>query len=87
MLLHFVESYVYHHTNLLIHQIPHKEACLHVQLTHHQRRCQLVKTNKIIDVYPQIIIDIPKVSLNPIQLEYLSRTGKFAFMFCSYLYH
>ena len=75
-LVHYVKTYLYHHTNLLIRQIRYKEACLHVKLIRHQRRYQSVKTRKLIDVYPQIIVDIPKVSLNSIQLEYLSHTGK-----------
>jgi hypothetical protein len=87
MLIHFVKTYVYHHTNLLIRQIRYKESCLHVKLIRHQRRCQSVKTNKIIDVYPQIIVDIPKVSLNSIQLEYLSRTGGFELLFHCYRCH
>jgi len=79
MFMHFVKTYVYHHTKLLIHQIRYKESCLHVKLLRHQNRRRLhqtVETNKMIDVYPQIIVDVPKVSLNRIQLEYLSRTGK-----------
>ena len=70
MFMHFVETYVYHHTNILMCQIRYKESCLHVKLTrHHRRHRQSLTTNKIIDVYPQIIVDVPKVSLNRIQLE------------------
>ena len=65
-----------------IRQIRYKESCLHVKLIrHHRRRRQSLATNRIIDVYPQIIVDVPKISLNRIQLEYLSHTGKFKILF------
>ncbi|CAF1531351.1 unnamed protein product, partial [Adineta steineri] len=74
IVLHFLKSYFNHHTNLLIRQIRYKESCLHVKLSSHHRRHSRLK-KKTIDVYPQIIVDIPKVSLNRIQLDYLSRNG------------
>jgi len=44
----------------LIHQIRYKESCLHVKLLrrHHH---QLLSTQKNIDVYPEIIIDVTKI--------------------------
>jgi hypothetical protein len=76
MFMYFVKTFVYHYTNRSIHQIRYKGSCLHVKLVRHQRhRRQPLATSKIIDVYPQIIVDVPKVSLNRIQLEYLSHTG------------
>jgi len=88
-LIHLIQTYVYHYTNILLHQIRYKESCLHVKLIRHHRRCcrrrhhhqSSTTASKMIDVYPQIIVDVPKVSLNPIQLEYLSRTGKFKLLF------
>jgi hypothetical protein len=74
MLIHCVKTYVHHHTNMLIREIRYKESCCHVKLLRHYRR-QSLRRKKIIDVYPQIIVDVPKISLNPIQLDYLSRTG------------
>jgi hypothetical protein len=76
-LVHFVKIYVYHHTKLLIHEIRYKESCCYVRLLRHHRhrRQSLVPTNTI-DVYPQIIVDVQKVSLNQNQLNYLSYTGK-----------
>jgi hypothetical protein len=33
-----------------------------------------------LNVYPQIIVDVPKVSLNQSELDYLSRTGQLRFL-------
>ncbi len=80
MLMHFVKIYVYHHTKLLTHRIRYKESCFHVKLIRlHRRRRQSSTSSKTIDVYPQIIVDVPKVSLNLNQLDYLSCTGKLQF--------
>jgi hypothetical protein len=75
-LMHVVKIYVYHHTKLLLRQIRYKESCFHVKLLRHHRRHKSRSTSKTIDVYPQIIIDVPKVTLNQSQLDYLSRTGQ-----------
>ena len=75
-IMHFVKIYVYQHTKLFIRQIRYKESCLHVKLLRHQRRRQSRVAQKIIDVYPQIIVDVPNISLNRNQLDYLSRTGE-----------
>ncbi len=76
-LMYFVKIYVYHHTKLLLRQIHYKESCFHEKLLrHHHRRRQSLASSKAIDVYPQIIVDIPKFSLNHTQLDYLSLTGK-----------
>ena len=74
MLIHFVKTYIYHYTKKWIHQIRYKESCLHRKLLRHSHG-QLSATRELINVYPQIIIDVPKVSLNSNQLDYLSRTG------------
>jgi hypothetical protein len=76
-LIYFVKIYIYHHTKLLIRQIRYKESCFHVKLIrHNHRRHPSFTLSNTIDVYPRIIVDVPKVSLNQNQLDYLSRTGK-----------
>ncbi len=89
MLTHLVKNYVYHHTKILMRKIRYKEYCLHVKLVHRRPPPphQSSPTKRIIDVYPQIIVDVAKVSLNQIQLNYLSHTGKFEYFFNSYLCH
>jgi len=72
IMIHFVEMYVYHHTKILMREIRYKESRLHFKLRRHHQ----LLTKKIISVYPQIIVDLPKVTLNRVQLDYLSRTGK-----------
>jgi hypothetical protein len=74
--MHFVKIYVYHHTKLLLRQIRYKESCFRVRLLRYHRRRRSLAPSKTIDVYPQIIVDVPKVSLNSNQLDYLSRTGQ-----------
>jgi len=75
MFMHIIQTYLYHNTNILICQVRYKESCLHMKLLRNSRQ-QRLSTQKNIDVYPQIIVDIPKVSLNSMQLNYLSHTGK-----------
>jgi hypothetical protein len=78
-LMYFVKIYVYHHTKLLLRQIRYKESCFHVKLVrHHLHRHHSFALSNTADVYPQIIVDVPKVSLNRNELDYLSRTGKLA---------
>jgi len=74
-LMYFVKIYVYHHTKLWLRQLRYKESCFRVKLLRHHRRHEFRSPNKTFDVYPQIIIDVTKVSLEPNQLDYLSRTG------------
>ncbi|CAF5171748.1 unnamed protein product, partial [Rotaria magnacalcarata] len=69
-----LKCYLSHYTNRLIRQIRYKEACVHVKLLRQHRRHFLSK-QQIVDVYPQIIVDVPKISLNRIQLDYLSKSG------------
>jgi len=76
-LMCFVKIYVYHHIQLLLRQIRYKESCSHVKLLRHHQRHQTRSSNKTnINVYPQIIVDIPKAKLNQSQLNYLSLTGQ-----------
>jgi hypothetical protein len=60
----------------LLRQIRYKESCSHVKLLRHRRCHKSRSPSKTIDVYPQIIVDVPKVKLNQSQLDYLSRTGQ-----------
>jgi len=81
-LMHLIKTYVYHHANILIRQIRYKESCLHVKLSRQYHR-RLLSTQKNIAVYPQIIVDVPKVPLNRTQLDYLSCNGKSKILFNS----
>jgi len=79
ILMYCVQLYFNHYTNRLIRQIRYKESCLHAKLLRHSRRHLL--TSKAKDyVYPQILVDVPKPSLNQIQLDYLSRNGKLKYL-------
>ncbi len=60
----------------MLRQICYKESCFHAKLLHHHRRHKSRSASKTIDVYPQIIVDVPKVTLNQSQLDYLLRTGQ-----------
>ena len=75
ILMTLLKCYLSHHTNRLIRQIRYKESCVHVKLVRQHRR-HLLSKQQIVDVYPQIIVDVPKVSLNRLQLDYLSQSGK-----------
>ncbi len=76
-IMYFVKIYVHHHTQMLSHQIRYNESCFHVKLLHHHRRYKSRSESKTMDdVYPQIIVDVPKVQLNQSQLDYLSHTGQ-----------
>jgi hypothetical protein len=81
-LMYFVKIYVYHHTKLLLRQIRYKESCFHVKLQrYHRRRPHPSFTpSNTVDVYPQIIVDVPKVSLNPYQLNHLLCTDQSYFL-------
>ncbi|CAM4916389.1 unnamed protein product [Rotaria socialis] len=68
-----LKCYLSHFANRLIRQIRYNEACVHVKLVRQHRR-HLLSKQQIVDVYPQIIVDVPKISLNRIQLDYLSKS-------------
>jgi hypothetical protein len=59
----------------MLRQVRYKESWFHVKLQR-RRRCSSPSSNTI-DVYPQIIIDVPRVLLSKNQLNYLSCTGNF----------
>ncbi|CAF5107405.1 unnamed protein product, partial [Rotaria magnacalcarata] len=69
-----LKCYLSHYTNRLIRQIRYKEACVHVKLVRRHHR-HLLSKQQIVDAYPQIIVDVPKISLNRIQLDYLSKSA------------
>jgi hypothetical protein len=75
ILMDLVISYLHHHTNSLIRHIRFQESRLHDKLIR-QRRRHLLTKKKIIDVYPQTIVDVPRVSMSLMQLNYLSCNGK-----------
>jgi hypothetical protein len=79
-LMDFVKIYVHHHTKLLLHQIRYKESYFRVKLLRHHQRYRSQSRSNTIDVYPQIIVDVSKVTLNQNQLDYLSRTGQLHFL-------
>ncbi|CAF5083083.1 unnamed protein product, partial [Rotaria magnacalcarata] len=56
-----LKCYLNHYTNRLIVR---------------QHRRHLLSKQQTVNVYPQIIVDVPKISLNRIQLDYLSKSGK-----------
>ena len=75
MLIDVLRSYLTHHTYRLLCRIRYTESCFRTKLLRlHHSHSSKVKTT--IDVYPQVIIDTPKVLLNRQQLDYLSHTGK-----------
>ena len=74
MLITLVKTYLNHHTNKLIRKIRYKEACLYANLLRQHCRHSLSK-REAIGVYPQIIVDVSRVSLNCLQLDYLPRNG------------
>ena len=78
-LIYYVKIYVHQHIKLFLRQVRYKESCCHMKLVRQHRRChrQPRRFNSILDAYPQITINVPNVSLNPQQLDYLSRTGEF----------
>lgn len=47
--MHFIKTYLYHNTNLLIRQVRFKESCLHVKLLR-KYHCQRLSTYQNIDV-------------------------------------
>jgi hypothetical protein len=76
-IMYFVKIYVHHNTQMLLRQIRYNESCFHVKLQRHHRRYKSSRSKtKTMDVYPQIIVDVPKVQLNQSQLDYLSHTGQ-----------
>jgi hypothetical protein len=78
-LMHYLKTYLYYHTKLLLSHIRYKESRFHVKFLRKQRRHRYLISTKAIGVYPQIIVDVPNVSLNSNQLDFLSRTGQLHF--------
>ena len=88
--LYLVQSYFNHYTNKRLRQIRYKETCFHVTLTRHSRRHHRHRQHRslseenMINVYPRVIVDVPKISLNRAQLDYLSHKGRSAIVFNSF---
>jgi DNA gyrase/topoisomerase IV subunit B len=76
ILLYVINLYFNQQTTKFIRKIRYQESCLHAKLVRHHRR-DLSSIKKTADVYPQTIVDVTNLSLNRIQLDYLSRNGKF----------
>ena len=82
ILMRLVQDYLYYHTDIFIRRIRWKESGYHVKLMQrYHRQLSATRKNNIIDVYPQVIVDVDKVSLNRVQLDYLSRNGKLTILF------
>lgn len=80
-LLYVLHSYLQQLTDRLLRRVRFKESCLRVSLRRQQRRQQQSPSNeRRIDVYPQTIVDVSKVALNQMQLDYLSQNGKQCFL-------
>jgi hypothetical protein len=83
MPISLLKTHLNQQTNRFIRQIRYKESCFHTKvLRHHHFHAS--KTQKTINVYPQVIVDVSKISLNHNQLDYLSRNGKFTFTLFNY---
>ncbi len=81
VLMRSVQTYLNYHTDILIRQVRWKESLYHVKLLRHYHRQLLSARKNVIDVYPQVIVDVEKISLNRIQLDYLSRNGELRILF------
>lgn len=75
-----VQDYLNRRQNRMMRTIRHGEACVRTALRKLQRnqisRKNKSKNKRIVDVYPQVILDVSKTSLNQCQLDYLSQRGK-----------
>lgn len=81
MLIRLVQTYLYYHIDILVRQIRWKESYYQVRSLRHYHR-QLLSTRKnIIDVYSQVIVDVDKVSVNRVHLDYLARNGELKVLF------
>lgn len=81
MLINLLTTYLNQQTNRFIRQIRYKESCFHTKLLHHHHSHSPTIKKTTTNVYPQVIVDVSKISLNYNQLDYLSRNGKLAVMF------
>ena len=83
MLKHLVQTYLYYHTSKFLRHIRWNESNYHVKLVqrYYRQLSSTRKTNNITDVYPQVIVDVEKISLNRMQLDYLSHNGKLKTLF------
>ena len=72
-----LQNFFNHRQQRTIRTIRYREACVGVVLRKIQRRhiSKKTKKKKMIDVYPQVIVDVSKLCLNKRQLDYLSHRG------------
>ena len=75
-----VQDYLNRRQHRMMRTIRYGEACVRTALRKLQRNQTSRKNNsknkRIVDVYPQVILDVSKTSLNQRQLDYLSHRGK-----------
>jgi hypothetical protein len=85
-----LQNFLNHRQYRTIRTIRYREACMGVALRKIQRRHMSKKTkntnknkkkkkNRMIEVYPQVIVDTSKLCLNQRQLDYLSHRGNLIF--------
>ena len=59
-IIYLIKIYVYHHTEMLLRRLRYSESCFRVKLLrHHRRRHRSFPSSNSLDVYPQIIVDLP----------------------------
>ena len=74
-----LQDYFDQHKHRTMRTIRYREACVRTALQKLQRRQMSRKSKKKakkVDVYPQVIVDTKKLSLNQRQLDYLSQRGE-----------
>lgn len=72
-----LQGYLTHHKNRTLRTIRYHESYVRAALR------KLARQSKpMIDVYPQVMVDVRKVCLNRHQLDYLSHHGKWSFSYC-----
>ena len=82
MLQRLLQTYLYYHTSKFLRHIRWKESNYHVKLVQcYYRQLSSTRKTNTIDVYPQFIVDVEKISLNRIQLDYLPHNGKLKNLF------
>lgn len=80
LIVQCVQNYLNHRQYRTIRTIRYEEVCVRTALRKLHRRQTSGKNHEknksIVDVYPQVILDVTKTSLNQRQLNYLSHRGK-----------
>jgi hypothetical protein len=70
--INVLKKYLTQQTNSLIRKIRYKERCFYTKLLrhHHSYSHSSLLSKETVDVYPQVIVDIPKIYLSPQELDY-----------------